>query len=138
MANITIENDTDGYILSANLFTPKNNSIPPCATIIISGAMSVSQRFYHRIAAYLAETGGFRVITFDFRGTLQSKKLNKEQKNISFRNFGVLDLPSVIKYCLKQFVLIVMHCDLHIYIIFGVVSQVINYILLVIPWVHKF
>jgi len=96
------DNNDNNYNTTANashtIVSPSMSS-----TIIISSAMSISQHFYHNLATYLA-TVGFRVITFDYRGILDSKKLNSKQWNLGFANMGMLDLTAVIVHCLKSYV----------------------------------
>jgi len=58
----------DGSRFVAQIFTPADS---PLATVLVSGAMGVAQRYYTQFAQWLAARG-FTVATFDYRGIGQS------------------------------------------------------------------
>ncbi|MEQ8807570.1 MAG: hypothetical protein RIE59_00765, partial [Imperialibacter sp.] len=60
---------SDGYQLSAQLFKA---STPSKALVVIASATGVPKPYYSKYAAYLAETGLFNVLTFDYRGIGES------------------------------------------------------------------
>lgn len=62
-------NALDGHALAGYCYTPAD---APLAEVVIGPAMAVPQTFYAGFAAYLARHG-YRVWTFDYRGTGESR-----------------------------------------------------------------
>ena len=66
------------------------------ATIIVAGASGVAQRFYRRFAEYAA-SGGYDVVTLDYRGLGASAPAELRQFEMRFRDWAQLDLDVVIR-----------------------------------------
>lgn len=60
----------DGVPIALRHFEPR---VPPRGAVLIAPAMGVQQRFYQRLASWLAARG-FHVITFDYRGMGASRR----------------------------------------------------------------
>ena len=86
----------DGYLLRGTEFPPA-----PAAdrgvTVIVCGAIFVRERFYGRMATYLADRG-FRVITFANRGSGRSLAAETRPWRSQLIDWGLVDLPAVIDY----------------------------------------
>jgi predicted alpha/beta hydrolase len=86
---ITCEDRTS---ISGTRFSPA--SPEPCGIVIICPALGVGQSFYHHFAAFLCENH-FAVITFDYRGTGESKT---GHGNPCLAEWALLDINAVISY----------------------------------------
>ena len=74
---------------------------PHVATLIVAGATGVPQAFYRRFAEYMA-TLGYQVITFDYRGIGQSKPPTLKGFEMSYLDWGRVDLAQVIDHFFDQ------------------------------------
>jgi len=63
-------------------------------TIIIAGAIGVSQSFYHKFASYLSEQG-YNALTFDYRGTGENRV--KAASALKLSDWGAQDIEAVIQ-----------------------------------------
>jgi predicted alpha/beta hydrolase len=90
---------SDGRVLAARLFTPQRAAGP---AVVIAGATGVPQRFYRRLAMWLAEQGA-TVLTFDYRGIGGSKHVDgPRQDRATMREWGQLDLNEAIGYLIDR------------------------------------
>ncbi len=87
---------SDGYELRGQLFLP-DETRQRDVTVILCSAMVTRQRFYSRFADYLADHG-FRVITFDNRGTGESLAAETRTWGHLLRDWGERDIPAVIAW----------------------------------------
>jgi predicted alpha/beta hydrolase len=89
----------DGFKLQAH-FYPADE--PNGHVVIMPSALAVPQRFYRHFAMYLASQG-MTTITFDYRGTFQSKPLPRPPFQDSLETWGKLDLSAVIEWAHGRF-----------------------------------
>jgi predicted alpha/beta hydrolase len=73
----------DGVELTGHWYRPAN----PIAAVAISSATGVSQRFYARFAAWLAEHG-VAALTFDYRGVGSSRSGSLKQLHADFSHWA--------------------------------------------------
>lgn len=83
----------DGYPLAATRYS---STSPANATIIVAGATGVQQRFYRGFAEYAA-SGGYEVITFDYRGLGGSSPGALRGFKMDYSDWATLDLAAVIE-----------------------------------------
>ena len=81
----------DHYILAAR----KYSSLNAKATIVMASATGVPQGFYRAFAEY-ANTQGFQVISFDYRGIAASAPADLSQMHMSYLDWGRYDLTAAI------------------------------------------
>lgn len=86
----------DDYILTGTLYSPPK----PKAQILVASATGVPQTFYRRFAEY-AMQAGYQVLCFDYRGVAQSAPKSLKGFEMSYLDWGRLDLSGAINY-LKQ------------------------------------
>ena len=84
----------DGYLLSGIKYHPTGS---PQAKIIIASATGVPQPFYRRFAEYMAQHG-FQVLSFDYRGIGDSAPPSLKNFEMSYLDWGALDLAGAIEY----------------------------------------
>lgn len=84
----------DGYQLTGTTYCPLQ---PAKARIIVCCATGVPQPFYRRFAEY-ATTFGFDVLCFDYRGVGQSAPASLKGFEMSYLDWGALDLSGAIHY----------------------------------------
>lgn len=84
----------DHYVLSGIRYRP-NQHIK--ANIIVASATGVPQPFYRRFAEYVA-TKGYDVFTFDYRGVASSAPQNLKGFEMSYLDWGELDLAGAIEF----------------------------------------
>ena len=70
MKTLSLESQ-DGPTLAARVYRPAG-AMPPVGAVLIGGAMGVRQDFYRSFARWLANQG-FTVMTFDYRGSGDSR-----------------------------------------------------------------
>ena len=87
-------NATDGYVLTGVLYQPH---IQPKARIIVCSATGVPQPFYRRFAEYVTHFG-YQVLTFDYRGVGQSAPEHLKGFEMSYLDWGALDLNGAIDF----------------------------------------
>jgi predicted alpha/beta hydrolase len=86
----------DGVPLAATVFA--RDHVPLLSPItIIAGATGVPRSFYGRFAGFLAEHGRVAV-TFDYRGIGGSLKGHVKNSTARFRDWGIIDGPSVLTW----------------------------------------
>ncbi|MEQ8687264.1 MAG: alpha/beta fold hydrolase [Imperialibacter sp.] len=86
---------SDGYHLSAQLFKA---SAPSKRLVIIVSATGVPMPYYSKYAAYLAETGLFNVLTFDYRGIGESLHGPIKNFDAKMSDWGRLDLQAALAW----------------------------------------
>jgi predicted alpha/beta hydrolase len=91
---------SDSYALAANVFNPAKTK-DRAHTIIINAAMGVKQTFYFKLAQYLAEHG-FTVITYDYRGIGDSKRIDIKHLRADYSVWAE-DFTSVLLWATQQF-----------------------------------
>ncbi len=89
----------DGFQLAATVFQPDT---PVQRTVVIAPATGVKRLLYHDFASYLAEQG-LNVITWDWRGTGESRPASLRGFQANMRQWGTLDLASVIDWAEQKF-----------------------------------
>ncbi|MEW6342009.1 MAG: alpha/beta fold hydrolase [Paraburkholderia sp.] len=82
----------DGYRLAARKYVADE---PARAHLIVAGATGVPQGFYQRFAVYARERG-FTVLTLDYRGIGLSRPEKLKQLNMSYLDWGRLDLAAAV------------------------------------------
>lgn len=84
----------DGYDLVGVSYTPEQEIR---AKILLSCATGVPQAFYRRFSEYAAQQG-FQVLTFDYRGVAQSAPQQLKGFEMSYLDWGKLDLAGAIDH----------------------------------------
>ena len=87
-------NATDGYVLTGVLYQPPTQ---PKARIIVCGATGVPQLFYRRFAEYVTHFG-YQILTFDYRGVGKSAPEHLKGFDMSYLDWGSLDLNGAIDF----------------------------------------
>lgn len=83
---------SDGYRLSARHYPADG---PPRARLVVAGATGVPQGYYRRFAEH-ARSRGFSVLTLDYRGIGRSKPARLDRLEMSFLDWGRLDLAAAV------------------------------------------
>ena len=91
--NIKI-NCSDGYELTGTLY--KSDQTVKSGIVIICGAIGISRKFYKDFAQFISKNN-FSVITFDYRGTGESKS-DWDLKKLKLDDWGIQDINAVIKH----------------------------------------
>lgn len=86
----------DGHTISATLFKADAAK----AQVIVAAAIGIPQKFYRRYAEYLAEQG-YDVITFNYRGTGDSKSQDLGQ-DIRLEDWGHQDIQAIISFAIER------------------------------------
>lgn len=81
----------DGYALQGNLYQASHAK----ASIVVASATGVPQGFYRRFAEY-ACAAGFDVLCFDYRGIAASAPQQLKDFEMSYLDWGRLDLTAAI------------------------------------------
>lgn len=106
----TIEIATqDGTNLIGSIFTPKG---PTKAGVIINSATAVPRGYYKNFASYLTEKG-FMVISYDYRGIGDSKKLSPKDISQTMQAWGEQDFNGVINWASDHYPQLKWHCIGH-------------------------
>lgn len=84
----------DGYVLAATVFTPLSR---PKGTVLVNSAAAVPRKIYHRFAAYLAEQG-FAALTYDYRGTGESRPSSLKGFGARMRDWAAHDAAGAIDH----------------------------------------
>jgi predicted alpha/beta hydrolase len=87
----------DGYALGATVFGGAGSG----PVVIVNGATGVSQRYYGRFAAWLAERG-FSVITYDYRGVGESRPFRLRGFEGRLRDWGLEDFEGVLRFAARS------------------------------------
>lgn len=88
-------NALDGYVLNGVIYSPTTVTIK--AKIILASATGVPQGFYRRFSEYMTQYG-YQVLTFDYRGVGASSPKNLKGFEMSYLDWGKLDLAGAIDY----------------------------------------
>lgn len=86
---------SDGYLLAASHFKGDSN---PGSLIIIASATGVPRAYYSKHADYLRGTGGFDVLTFDYRGIGESLHGKLTDNKAKMSDWGQLDLQAALAW----------------------------------------
>ena len=89
---------TDGYELAATVFEPKGN---PQYITVISAAMATPRRLYEVYARYLSRAGHY-VVTYDYRGTGDSRPESLKGFQALMRDWAEQDMTGVIAWARAQ------------------------------------
>lgn len=89
----------DGLSLAATLFKPSSKSNN--ATLVIASALGVPRYFYFKFASFLASRG-YSVITFDYRGIYESRKVSRSGSEMKMKEWGIFDIEAALKYALDE------------------------------------
>jgi predicted alpha/beta hydrolase len=89
---------SDGFALAATVFEPKS---PPQFVTVISAAMATPRRLYELYARYLSRAGHF-VVTYDYRGTGDSRPESLKGFQARMRDWAEYDLSGVIAWARAQ------------------------------------
>ena len=95
----------DGRPLAASWYAPMaGGDAPqdgaPSKIVLIAPAMAVRKSLYHHFAGYLSQRG-FGVLTFDYRGTGDSRAGGKDEGNLS--RWAELDLEGALQYLERSY-----------------------------------
>jgi predicted alpha/beta hydrolase len=85
----------DGFPLGATAYQPETN--PTRTTISIHSATAVPQRFYRTLAGYLAQNG-YRVVTYDYRGTGASRPASLRGFKTRACDWALQDMAGVVDW----------------------------------------
>lgn len=88
----------DGYALGATIFGAGERG----PVVVVNGATGVSQRYYARFAAWLAERG-FTVITYDYRGIGESRPFRLRRFEGRMRDWGHHDFEGVLRFGAQEY-----------------------------------
>ncbi len=89
----------DGYPLAATLYTPAADN---GRAVVINAAMAVRQRFYGKLAAYLAEQG-FTVLTYDYRGVGGSAPQKMRGFEARLWEWGAKDFHAMLAWLIAEY-----------------------------------
>lgn len=84
----------DGYLLTGISYQPIDGFK---AKIILCCATGVPQAFYRRFAEYVTQFG-YQILTFDYRGVAQSAPKSLKGFEMSYLDWGALDLSAAIEF----------------------------------------
>lgn len=90
----------DGYALTARHYPPVQQA--NTLHLVVASATGVPQLFYRRFAEYAAARG-FHVWTFDYRGVAESAPKDLKQFEMSYLDWGRLDLAAMLQYIAVHF-----------------------------------
>jgi predicted alpha/beta hydrolase len=88
----------DGFELAATVFEPQGN---PQYVTVISAAMATPRRLYEVYARYLSQAGHF-VVTYDYRGTGDSRPKSLKGFQARMRDWVECDMSGVIAWARVQ------------------------------------
>jgi predicted alpha/beta hydrolase len=88
----------DGFPLAATVFEPEG---APRFVTVISAAMATARRLYDHYAHYLSQAGHF-VVTYDYRGTGDSRPQSLKGFEARMRDWAELDMPGVLTWARAQ------------------------------------
>lgn len=84
----------DGFVLGATVFTPES---APRAVVLINSATAVPRRIYRGFAGYLAGRG-YAALTYDYRGTGDSRPDSLRRFEARMRDWAALDVAGAIDH----------------------------------------
>jgi predicted alpha/beta hydrolase len=83
----------DGFKLAATCFEAAGT---PRAIIVLAGALGLQRRFYGRFAEFMSSQG-VAVLTFDYRGMVESPPGVGQETLVDFERWGRLDIDAAIR-----------------------------------------
>lgn len=89
----------DGLRLAATLFEPSSETNGD--VLVIASALGVPRYFYFKFAGFLASKG-YSVITFDYRGIYESRKVARSGSEMTMDEWGKFDIEAALKYALDK------------------------------------
>jgi predicted alpha/beta hydrolase len=93
---------TDGRLLAATLFEPRDTAGDQAVPTIVAGGTGIPRRYYARFAAYLAERGRV-ALTFDYRDTGGSRTGPLRSSKVRMRDWCILDVPGVLAWVAREY-----------------------------------
>ncbi|WP_104499076.1 alpha/beta hydrolase family protein [Acinetobacter indicus] len=84
---------SDGYLLTGTCYTPPQVK----AQLLVACATGVPQAFYRRFAEYMSQYQ-YQVLCFDYRGVAKSAPKRLKGFQMSYLDWGKLDLAGAIAY----------------------------------------
>lgn len=90
---------SDGYPLAATLFRPPGSVR---SAILVNSATAVPRKIYRGFASYFAERG-CAVLTYDYRGTGESRPKSLVGFKTSMTEWAALDVASAVSWMRSQF-----------------------------------
>lgn len=88
----------DGLLLPAFLIEPSATSK---GVILLGTGLGIPKEFYKKYLLFLGQQG-YTALVFDYRGINPTDK-QKKAENINLRNWGVIDLPTVLTWLHQQY-----------------------------------
>lgn len=92
-------NASDGYPLAATLFRPSG---PVRRVVLVNSATAVPRKIYRGFASYLAERD-CAVLTYDYRGTGDSRPESLVGFKTSMADWAALDVTAAVSWMREQF-----------------------------------
>jgi predicted alpha/beta hydrolase len=89
----------DGQLLAATLHAPIGR---PKAALQIHAGMGIKRKFYRHFAVYLA-SHGYAVLTFDFRGTGDSRPEDLRGYRATLSDWGRKDIPAALEWLAESY-----------------------------------
>ena len=87
----------DGFELAATRFDPAAEADEPRGVVMVAPATGVAQRLYRGFATFLA-SDGFRVVTWDWRGTGSSRPESLRGFRATMMDWATLDFGGVLDW----------------------------------------
>lgn len=100
-------------------FFPVPHGMAQLGAVVIACATAVNANYYHRYAAFLAESG-FAAVTFDYRGIGQSRRSSLRGQKIRWYEWGSLDIGAALTWALESSAGLPVHFVGHSFGGFGV------------------
>ena len=88
---------SDGYLLTGTCYTPSQIK----AQLLVACATGVPQAFYRRFAEYMIQYQ-YQVLCFDYRGVAKSAPKRLKGFQMSYLDWGKLDLAGAIAYFKRE------------------------------------
>lgn len=85
----------DGFALAATVYEPAGG--PKGTVVTVNPATAVPRYFYRHFAAYLAEEG-YTAVTYDYRGTGESRPEELRGFEARMRDWALLDMAAVVDW----------------------------------------
>ena len=78
------------------------STTPSKGAILLNPGLGIPKEFYQNYAAYLAEND-YNCLVYDYRGIANSGKETTNKKTINLRNWGIIDMPTMIDYLHQKY-----------------------------------
>lgn len=95
---VLVQNTTisarDGFALAATVFAPLSR---PKGSVLVNSATAVPRKIYRGFASYLAEQG-FAALTYDYRGTGESRPASLKGFPARMRDWAAYDVAGAIDH----------------------------------------